>query len=218
MITVFQALERVINEQPLYGEAILSDIVNVSALARRLKPDVEEVLLEPISDGAMTIALKRYASVLRKTRKPLEHSYPIRNFSLRSDLTVLVYQNSPGLEVVHRHLLLSSQNSEDAFLHFAQGSQESSFVLSDELVPEVKKLTRGEKLISEFPRLSAVSVRMAPEVMQLPGVFAPFVQALAWQKISICQMMSHFTEVTFVVADDDAERAFAGMKTLAKKK
>ncbi len=63
--------------------------------------------------------------------------------------------------------------------------------------------------------LSAISVRMPPEVMNVTGVFAPFVQALAWQQISVYQIVSHFTEITFIVSDKDADGAYAAIKSVS---
>lgn len=215
MLTITQAVERAIGASPVYGEAILQEIVNFSSLARKIKPSIEKVLLEPVSEGSITIALKRFSASLRKSRKPLDALHPIRNIALRSGLTSLVYQNSPSLEEIH-HRILSQGRSNDVFIHFAQGSHESSFMVSDGCLALLKKLAAKEKNVAEDKNLSAISVRMPPEVMQIPGVFAPFVQALAWQQISVYQIVSYFTEITFVVSDADADLAFAVVKSLSK--
>lgn len=215
MITIAQAVERAISGSPLYGEAILEEIVNYSAIARKVKPRVEEILLEPVTEGAITIALKRYAASVRKGCTNGTRTYPIRNISLRSGLTALIYQNSPVLQTIHQNILPLSTD-EDAFIHFAQGSRESSFIVSDGCLPTLKKLAAREKMVAEYPALSAISVRMPPEVMHITGVFAPFVQALAWQKISVYQIVSHFTEITFIVSDKDADTAFDVIKSVSK--
>ena len=215
MITISQAVEQAIANSPLYGEAMLQEIVNHSAIARKIKPAVEEVLLEPVTEGAITIALKRYGEKLRKEHKSVSKDFTIRNISIRSDLTALIFQNSPVLQNIHQKILPMSI-SEDAFVHFAQGSRESSFIVSDTCVPVLKKLASKEKMIAEYPNLSAISVRMPPEVMHVTGVFAPFVQALAWRQISIFQIVSHFTEITFLVSDKDADQAFNTIKSVSE--
>lgn len=193
---------------------MLQQIVNYSAIARKMRPKVEEILLEPVTEGAITIALKRYAEKLRKEHKSVSGSFPIRNMSLRSGLTALIYQNSPILQDLHQKILPKSL-SDDAFIHFAQGSHESSFVVSDACIAMLKKLASKETMVAEYPALSAISVRMPPEAMHLTGVFAPFVQGLAWQQISVYQIVSHFTEITFLVSDKDADEAFNVMKATA---
>lgn len=213
MITISQAVEGIIANSALYGEAMLQEIVNHSAIARKIKPTVEEVLLEPVTEGAITIALKRYAEKLRKNHTAITRNYPVRNMSIRSELTALIYQNSPVLQTIHQKILPISI-SDDAFVHFAQGSRESSFVVSEVCVATLKKLAAKEKLVAEYPNLSALSVRMPPEVMRNIGVFAPFVQALAWQKISVFQIVSYFTEITFLVSDKDADAAFNAIKSI----
>lgn len=216
MLTITQAVERAIGASPIYGEAILQKIVNFSSLARKIKLSIEEFLLEPVSEGSITIALKRLAADLRKSRSPLGSAFPIRNIALRSGLTSLVYQNSPALEMIH-HQILSKSRLNDTFIHFAQGSHESSFMLSESCLLPLQKLAASEKRVAEYRHLSSISVRMPPEAMQIPGVFAPFVQALAWQQISVIQIVSYFTEITFVVSDADADRAFSVINDLSKK-
>jgi hypothetical protein len=214
MITVSQAVERVIAGSSLYGEAMLHDIANYSAISRRILPAVEAILLEPVSEGAVTIALKRYAMRLREERGTAPPAvYPIRNISVRGGLTVMIYRNAPMLQDIHRQIL-SVGIAEDAFVQFAQGSHESSFVIDDIGLPLLKKLAAGEKLVGSYPRLSAIGVRMPPEVMHIPGIFAPFVQALAWERISVYQIVSHFTEITFIVSDADAGKAFEIVKAV----
>lgn len=215
MITIAQAVERAISGSPVYGEAILEEIVNYSAMGRKVKPIVEEILLEPVTDGAIAIALKRYAAKVRRDRKNVTRMYPIRNIGLRSGLIALIYQNSPVLQTIHQKILPLS-TEEDAFIHFAQGSRESSFIISDGCLPALKQWAAKEKMVAEYPALSAISVRMPPEVMHITGVFAPFVQALAWQNISVYQIVSHFTEITFIVSDQDADRAFDVIKSVSK--
>lgn len=57
---------------------------------------------------------------------------------------------------------------------------------------------------------------MPPEDMHVTGMFAPFVQALAWQRISVYQIVSHFTDITFLVSDKDADKAFNVIKSVSK--
>ena len=215
MITISQAVEGIIANSALYGEAMLQEIVNHSAIARKIKPAIEEILLEPVTEGAVTIALKRYAEKLRTKHTALTRNYSVRNMSIRSDITALIYQNSPVLQTIHQKILPKSI-SDDAFIHFAQGSRESSFVVSETCVSTLKKLAAKEKMVAEYPNLSALSVRMPPEVMRNIGVFAPFVQALAWQQISVFQIVSYFTEITFLVSDKDADAAFNAIKSVSR--
>ena len=56
MITISQAVEQAIDNSPLFGEAVLQEIVNYSAIARKIKSAVEEITLEPVTEGAITIA------------------------------------------------------------------------------------------------------------------------------------------------------------------
>ena len=214
MRTVAHAVERVMQGHPLYGEALRTGIVNASSLARKLHTEVEEILFEPVTQGAIVIALKRYATELAK-----KQSVPIpapEGIALRSNLSIYVFRNAPGLQSVHQKLLESKTTKDDALVHFSQGTRESSFVISDELTEVLKKLTEQECLIAEYHNLSSLSIRMPSEIMEHVGVFAPFVQLLAWQNISVYQVMSYFTEIAFVLSNHDAEKAFAAIQSFTR--
>lgn len=62
-------------------------------------------------------------------------------------------------------------------------------------------------LLAKYHKLTSISVRMPIEAMEEPGVFAPFVETLSWKNICIYQLISLFTEVTFVISDKDADMA-----------
>ncbi len=216
MITIANAIERVIGTHPTYGEALKEDIVNFSALARKMKPEIEDILLEEVTDGAVVMALRRHAKALG-ANYPAETVHAIRNITLRSDITEVAFQSSPHLNVVHRKLLTIAEKLEQPFLAYGQGTAETTFDLANVLLPHLEELTKGENRIAKFTNLSAISVRLPLETVSIPGVYYPFVKALAWQRINVYQIISYFTEVNFILDDKDIDRAFAIIKGMGKR-
>lgn len=213
MITIANAIEKVIRAHPTYGEALQQDIVNFSALARKIKPTIEQILLEDVTEGAVVMALRRHAKELIRLY-PAETIHPIKNITVRTDITEMAFQSTPNLNKIYQKLLVIAERYDNPFISYGQGVAETTFDVSNVLIPHLKELAKNEKRIAMYKDLSAISVRLPLETVTMSGVYYPFVKALAWEKICVYQIISYFTEVNFILDDKDIELAFSIMKTL----
>lgn len=59
MITVPEATEKIIKRSRYLAEALSKDLINISSLARYIKPEIEKMLLKKISTSSAIMALKR---------------------------------------------------------------------------------------------------------------------------------------------------------------
>jgi aspartokinase len=217
VITITDLVEREVAKNPLYGEAMAEGIVNYSALSRKLKNDIENARMEPVTEGAINMALKRHAEELSAMRPNVEFVHKVRNITVRSDLAEMAFRNSPNLSRIHQKLLKKAEEFDQPFSYYSEGHAETTFVIADVLFPHLKILAQEEVCIGEFTNLSSISVRLPDETVQIPGVYYPFIKAFAWERINFIEIISHFTELNFVVEEKDVERAFAAIKRLSRK-
>ncbi len=217
MITVTDLVEEEVSKNPLYGEAMAEGIVNYSALARKMKDRIEDARMEPVTEGAIHMALKRHADELAAKRPNVEFVHKVRNITVRSDLAEMAFKNSPNLPKVHQKLLKIGERFDDPFSYYSVGHAETTFVIADVLLPYLKDMTKEEECLGEFTNLSSISVRLPDETVCIPGVYYPFVKAFAWERINFIEIISHFTELNFVVEEKDVEHAFTVIKRLARK-
>jgi hypothetical protein len=96
MITIPEKVEELVNQSPYLREAMSDKLVNLSALARQLKPQIERGLMKDVTESAVFIALQRYAATMQPyyTANPGEF---LINMGLRSDLFELTVKNSSAL-------------------------------------------------------------------------------------------------------------------------
>ena len=59
MTTIPGAVEQVIKKKPFLESALIEGIVNISALSRKIKGEIEEELGKEVNDGAIIMALNR---------------------------------------------------------------------------------------------------------------------------------------------------------------
>jgi hypothetical protein len=95
MVTVAQAVEKIIHRSRYLSEAISKNLINTSSLARYIKPELEKMLLKKVSDAAILMAINRLA----KDIKPHYSSHAILTSApemiLRSSLILSVYPDTP---------------------------------------------------------------------------------------------------------------------------
>ncbi len=216
MRTISDIIAKLIEEMPLYGEALREGILNVIELARSIKPDIEDVLLETVSLNAVMMAIRRYEKTVRE-KYPPEVIHPMLNITIRSHLVEVAFHSVPELNTVHQELLIIAKQYDSPFLSYGYGTAETTFDMSRVLFPHLMELTKKYPPIAIYDQLSAISIRLPKDTVTMTGVYAPFVRAMTWQKICVYEIISYFSEITFVIHEKDVDRAFALMKVLEKR-
>lgn len=217
MITISQIVEDIVNRSDFLKEGLAEGIVNFSALARKIKPKIEEKLLFEVTEGSIIMALKRYSSFLKDKNIEINNPAKVKNITVRSNLVEYAFQISSRLNSIHKKLLAFAEKKEDPFVNFAQGVFETTLILSENLSLFFEELSKDENLIAKFEGLSSISIRLPIDTAITAGVYYPFFRALALEGINFIEIISVFSELTFVFKDQDVERAFAVLKSVAKR-
>ena len=59
MTTIPNIVEDIIKKKPFLEDALVNGLVNLSALARHMKPEIEKLVDKPVNDSAIIMALNR---------------------------------------------------------------------------------------------------------------------------------------------------------------
>ena len=59
MTSIPNIVEEIIKKKPFLEDALVNGLVNLSALARHLKPEIEKHIDKPVNDSAIIMALNR---------------------------------------------------------------------------------------------------------------------------------------------------------------
>ena len=60
MKTIAQSINTIISRKPFLAELLAEGIINISSLARKIKPELEDLLRKPVQNGAVVMALNRF--------------------------------------------------------------------------------------------------------------------------------------------------------------
>ncbi len=220
MITISQAVESLIKVKPFIVESLSSGLINVSALARQIKPDVEKQIQKKCNNGAVVMALNRLIPELQSTfNQDLNKMISmLGDIIVRSDLTDYTFQNSNTLAKCHLKVFESVANHSDIFYTMVRGVHESNLVISSLYANLVDTYFLNEELKIKKHDLSSITLKLHESNTQVPGFYYNILKAVAWEGINIIEVISTTNEFTILVNEEDVDRAFSELKRLKTKK
>ena len=209
MITVATVVERIVRESSFLEEGLATGILNLSALARRLRPEIERALHRSASAASVMMALKRLAPrVTAKNAGTVKLLRQMRDLAVRSNLVEFTFRSSPTVLERQREVLHAVARERDVFLTFTQGIYEVTLIASAKLARRIEDVFSSERLVSRLDNLSAIVITLPARTVSVPGVHYTLLKQLAFHDLNIVEVVSTYRELTFVLAKDDVDRAF----------
>lgn len=217
-MNIAQAVDRLISQSPFLEEALTDNLINVSSLARKLRPEVEKILKKPVQEGAIIMAVNRRApGYYFKISKGIKtFMSKLGDIIVRSDLSDHSFENSPTLITCQRDLMDRIGREKNVFCTFSQGVYETTIVASNSFDSTIDSIFKNEKRLSQKSGLGSVTIMLPKDNSEISGVYYYILKNLAWGGINICEIISTTNEVSIVVAENDVHRAFPILLGLKK--
>jgi hypothetical protein len=219
MITIPEKVEELVNQSPYLREAISDKLVNLSALARQLKPQIEKELVKDVTESAVFIALQRYAAALKPYYQVNPADY-LANMALRSDLFELTVKNSSALLAKLSLLAQVIDDRHTSLFVFTQGQYETTIITSKTLDRDLKAALKDETIVSTIPDLTGISLQRTHGQIETTGVLQFPLRILAWEGISVIEIITTLNEIMMIVRDFEVDRAVVsirqGLQTVKK--
>ena len=217
MITIPEIVEKIIKKSSFLEEGLSKKIINLSALSRIIKPEIEKELYKKVENGAIIMALKRLSNNLdhKSNIKKIFTNAP--DMIVRSNLIEYTLANSSSLIPKHQKLLEIINRQKEFFSTITEGVFETTLIVSLELENSIKKIYQDEKVIFKVNNLSSITIRLPKENIGLSGVYYFILKPLAWEKINILEVVSTTHEITLIFGEKDIDRAFLNLKNLFNK-
>lgn len=212
MRTVGEVAEEIVKRTPFLEEALAHGLINLSALARHIKPEISKRLYMTPTDSSIIMALSRSAPRLKKEMSSAELRN-LHNLSVRSGLVEYAFRPSSSVLALQKRLFSESEHGTDLFVNLSRGVSEMTLIVSARLSAAVDELIPRSDVIDRIPDLAALTLKLRPEHIYTPGVHYALLKALAWENINIIETISTYSEITLVVEMKDLSRAFACIQT-----
>jgi hypothetical protein len=208
------ATRQYIDEHPSVREALRDDLVNYTALARRVEAETGVT-----SEEAVTVAVRRYQRGLATEGPSLQRVRAlVRESRLEVHAHAAIVRLRDDWDVVDALLALGRRLLDEAtgrrLFEIIIGTRAITVLCEESLLAEIRPAIPAKLLIGTERGLAVLAFRSRPEVAEIPGVLAYMVEGLFRAGINCLETVSVHTDSLFVFRDKDAIRAFQVLSAL----
>ena len=215
---VSEVVRELLDSRPYLSDALSDGLINHSALARLLLPDVQKKARRT-SPGAVHAAIRRYAAALPLLSTSQQVSSLLANstLSLKGSLVDVSLKRTPLSYSAAKEAAQEVKWEEGEAVFIVQGPAEIAVVLdrhhSEKLISRV-----GEYSIRKVTGdLSAVSLKSPDWSSDVPGFYAVILSSVARAKITIRRLISTYPDLVLIVDSKDAVACYDILSALMRK-
>ena len=212
--SVADETRRYIESRPSIRDCLRYDIVNFTALARRIRAETGLP-----SQEAVEIACRRYRR--QQPDDPTQDALLRRvllssHIEIRTHVAVITVRGD--FPFPERTILgpVDAVTKRDRLVQLFQGSGAATILCGEETLGSVLTSVPRSSVLNIQHRLSMVSIRSPEEVMATPRVLGFLAEAIGRAGINCVEIVSVYTDTLFVVRVPDAVRVFQILSDLAR--
>lgn len=220
MLSIGKITEEIIGRSPFLREAMTDDLINISSLARKIKPEIEETLGKEVKEGAIVMAIKRMSPGLyhRLNLKITNIIGELGDFLVRSNLEDYTFENTESLRQKQADLVQLVNSDSDVFYTICRGVTETTIIASSSISGKISNLLINERLKSHTLDLASITVKLPAVNSEVYGVYYYILKHLAWEGLNIVEVVSTANEFTIIVKQDHVDKAFKVLMQLKRGK
>jgi aspartokinase len=214
MRSVAQAVETIIEQKPFIQEALSKGIVNNAALAEEIKPQIEKELKKTIKFSAVNMAIRRLAEKLKETFVVKAKFNQESDLTVKSNLIEIVIYKTPEIQEQIKKIYDIVDFKKGDFLTVTQGLYEIMVIVNHKHEEKIKALFSQQSIRQVVKNLSSLTIALSEEAIETIGLFYQATRALNWENINIIDIVSTYTEMTYILKEEDTARGFETLKRL----
>lgn len=203
-----------IDDHPSLREGLADDLVNFTALARKIQSETGIALEE-----AVTIACRRYQRGLSEDSEGLRRIRAIVGRSrLEVHSRVAIVRIRDDWETLDQLLALGrrtlAEPSPRRVFQMFQGTRALTVLCEEGFLATLLEAVPEPLVLGVERGLATLALRSDPEVARTPGVLAYLVEALYRRGINCLETVSVHTDSIFVFRDADVIRAYQALSEI----
>ena len=220
MHSIAHKVEQLVSESAFLTEGLAQGLINLSELARQLRPQLETDLWKPVGQAAVVMALRRVAERMPANRKaqPILLTPRMNELTSRNELSISTFRLSDNSHECQRQLLALAEPYPGMYVTVTRGVHEMLVVCSRPLTNLVDQAFAAERLLARVDNLTALTLRLNPETHMIGpaniGIYHAVLKQLAWDKISVINMMCTFSELTILLEQSQTGAAFTALSQI----
>jgi hypothetical protein len=210
-LSVPDAMREVLANNSVYREALELGIANYTALAEKIKPDIEKLIGYKVNQNTIVVAIKRFADALEKIKSNLNTRPSIATkakMSLTGSIIDIDFQKENDDDDTLANILDEFFEQENRYNLF---QTDSHFTLLTEDADEIRKIVANaiEKFDGKIKGdLSKITISLGPDE-QSPYYLLSLVSNILYNhQIPVHSAFFTPSEIVLILSDKDAARAY----------
>jgi len=211
--SISRIVQELIDKDVSIQHALEKGFGNYSAIARMLKPAVEEVLNRKVKLESVITAVKR-ASVTYKPTYYADATSVIADstINLRTDVAkISVEKTRRNMETVRKILTAFTR---DEYIQVIEGMKTITLLFDQKLTERIMSNFPLENVIEEKGNLVAVIITSPQKIVETPGCITSFYSTISRMHINIEETLSCSTETIIVLQLKDVGKALSALTNL----
>ncbi len=215
MVKVSDIVKNIIFSSEPELTALSRHVLNLSAYAKRIRPEVERRAHKPVRIGTIVVALSRISTELTN-EDPLLPKVELDGIAVRSNLAEITFHKTAPNKVRAQRLYTEKEFAQADFLNITYGASEISIFAPMPLVKQVLRNFKPDKPKLHLDHLAALTVQFSERYIEIPNMHFALFRAIAVRKLNVIELVSTFTELTFLVRQPDLNELFLLMNSLMR--
>jgi aspartokinase len=200
----------IMNNDLYFQDSLQRDYCNITALARLIKPQIDQILDRNINIESIVTAVKRSKNIYNAPKIPTASVLASSKINVKTDVAKLsIGKSKKTIEKVAKAL----QNI-DNFISVSESILSITFVFDDALLDKVKAMFSNYEILEIEEDLAAIMVHSPEEIIKTPGCAIAFYNQLAYRHINIEDTVSCYTDTIVLVKMSDVGKAFNALTDL----
>ena len=192
-------------------DSIARDYVNISGVARLLKPKIEKISKTNVNEEAIITAIKRITPKYNSVSNEIMEIISKSNINVRTGVSKLsVVKNKRSQEKIRNAMI----NNKEEFIQISEATSALTVIYSQEFRKELTKRFNKAEILEDSVNLAAIIVHSPIEVINIPGFVFTIYGQVAKRQINIEDTVSCFTDTIIVVKTKDVAMTFSALNEL----
>jgi aspartokinase len=201
----------VVSNDLSFQDSLQRDYCNISALARIIKPQIDQMLSKNSSIESIITALKRSRHDYGVSEKPIAGILAASTITVNTDVAkVSAKKSKKTIEKVAKAMIQNAGN----FISISESIMSITLVFDDVLLEDVKSMFAYDDILEIENDLAAIIVHSPEDIIKTPGCAIAFYNQLARRHINIEDTVSCYTDTIVLIKMEQVGKAFNALTDL----
>lgn len=210
MLKISDAVRSIIKDDDIALQAMQLGLLNMSAYAQQILPEVETKTFKEIKKGTIVVALSRLAEEINNDVQ-LRPKVVLDSLSIKSPLCIVTFNKTPNNTKQLNTLYPKLKIRENSFFTVTQSTSEITIIAPQSLFAKILSHFDGQPKIA-YENKVGITIGFSDKYLAIPNVLYTIQATLAVHKINFIEIVSTYTEFCFILEKESLDEAMGALR------